>query len=106
MKNKFGLLETDLQEIVQTLSQFSTIEKAVIFGSRAKGNYQNGSDVDIAIFGENLNPETDFQVSFHLNEETNMPYKFDILNFNKIQEPTLIDHISRVGIQIYASHNH
>jgi predicted nucleotidyltransferase len=106
MKNKFGLLENDMSEIVDVLSQFSSIEKAVLFGSRAKGNFKNGSDIDIAIFGNDLNSDIDYKISYQLNEETNMPYKFDILIFNKIQEAALIDHISRIGIEIYTSNNH
>jgi predicted nucleotidyltransferase len=106
MKNKFGLLENDMNEIVDVLSQFSSIEKAVLFGSRAKGNFKNGSDIDIAIFGNDLNSDIDYKISYQLNEETNMPYKFDILIFNKIQEAALIDHISRIGIEIYTSNNH
>lgn len=95
-----------MSEIVDVLSQFSSIEKAVLFGSRAKGNFKNGSDIDIAIFGNDLNSDIDYKISYQLNEETNMPYKFDILIFNKIQEAALIDHISRIGIEIYTSNNH
>ncbi|MCX8482832.1 MAG: nucleotidyltransferase domain-containing protein, partial [Crocinitomicaceae bacterium] len=67
MKNKFGLLENDMSEIVDVLSQFSSIEKAVLFGSRAKGNFKNGSDIDIAIFGNDLNSDIDYKISYQLN---------------------------------------
>lgn len=102
MKNRIGLLETDLEIIVQTLSQYSKVEQAYIFGSRAKGNYKNGSDVDIAIKGADLDFDTVSQISFLLNEETSMPYHFDIVNYHSIQEPALLDHIDRVGIEFYS----
>jgi predicted nucleotidyltransferase len=48
----YGLLERDMQYILQALKKFDEIECAVLFGSRATGNYKNGSDVDIAIRGD------------------------------------------------------
>lgn len=101
MKNNLGLLDSDIQEIINVLSQFSYIDKAVIFGSRAKGNFKQGSDVDIAVYGSKLNLETIHKISFQLNEETNMPYKFDTIHYNNIQDLKVIDHINRVGIEIY-----
>lgn len=101
MKNKFGLLDTDLESIFKVLSDQPKVETAFIFGSRAKGNFKNGSDVDIALKGEKLDFETISQISYFLNEETNMPYKFDVLNFHTIKEPELIKHIDRVGIEFF-----
>ena len=51
----FGLLDRDIKYIIKALEQHDEIEKAIIFGSRAMGNYKKGSDVDIAIIGENVN---------------------------------------------------
>ena len=50
-KNKYGLLDPEFDEIVRTISFRDTVESALIFGSRAKGNYRSGSDVDIALKG-------------------------------------------------------
>ena len=44
----FGLLDRDIKYIIKALEQHDEIEKAIIFGSRAMGNYKKGSDVDIA----------------------------------------------------------
>lgn len=57
--------------------------------------------MDIALKGNNLNLDVLNHISFALNEETNMPYRFDVLNFHSIQEPALTDHIERVGIVFY-----
>lgn len=54
----FGLRDEDLDNIIATIQQFSEIEKAAIFGSRAKGNYKPGSDVDIAIWGNDISFST------------------------------------------------
>lgn len=102
MKNKFGLLDADMEAIAFVLGQEPRVEKAFIFGSRAKGNYRNGSDIDLALQGEDLDFNTISRISYQLNEETNMPYKFDVLNYRSIKEPTLIEHIDRVGIGFYS----
>ena len=88
MKNKLGLLESDLMEISAVLEKFPNIEKAIIFGSRAKGNFKNGSDVDLALKGNQLKLEIVHEVSLLLNEETNMPYQFDVLSYFDIKKLT------------------
>jgi predicted nucleotidyltransferase len=97
---KFGLRESDLKEITQVLQKFDTIYEAILFGSRAKGNFFHGSDVDIAIVGD-----FDFKDFIHLryllNEESMMPYSFDVVVYKDIQNQKLKEHIDRVGICIY-----
>ena len=101
MKNRFGLLEMDMDAIIQTLSKQPKVESAYIFGSRAKGNFKNGSDVDIALKGSDLDFDTVSHISYWLNEETTMPYQFDIVNYHSIREPALLEHIDRVGVPFY-----
>lgn len=102
MKTKFGLLDSDLETVISVLSKHSEVKNAFIFGSRAKGNYKNGSDVDIALKGAELNMDILHQISYWLNEETALPYKFDVFNYHKINEPALTEHIDRVGIEFYS----
>src|SRR5690606_37757407 len=101
MKNSFGLLDTDMEAIAAVLSQEPKVEQAFIFGSRAKGNFRNGSDVDLALKGEELDFNTISRISYQLNEETTMPYQFDVLNYHTIKEPALIKHIDRAGIEFF-----
>ncbi len=99
---KFGLRDSDLKSIVAFLKKFDNIHQAILFGSRAKGNYTHGSDVDIAIVGD-FDSRDVTKLSYLLNHETMMPYKFDIIDYNSIQNPELKEHIDRVGIGIYSS---
>ena len=46
----YGLLDRDIKYIIKALEQHDEIEKAIIFGSRAMGNYKKGSDVDIDVY--------------------------------------------------------
>jgi predicted nucleotidyltransferase len=105
MKNRLGLFEADLQNVVSVLTQFPEVEYASIFGSRAKGNYKNGSDVDIALKGKQLSFMILERINSILNEETSMPYRFDVLNYETITNNELKEHIDRVGLVIYHKNN-
>lgn len=97
----FGLKDVDLKTITDIFTKYSEVEKAFIFGSRAKGNYKNGSDVDIALKGEKITLQTITNISYQLNEETLMPYHFDVLNYHALNNQELINHIDRLGICFY-----
>ena len=98
---EYGLKKEDTEYIKNKLKEFKEIEKAVIFGSRAKGNYKKTSDVDIAIFGRNIDIDTISRLHAELEELSPMPYMFDIVSFNDIENKDLKEHIERVGKVIY-----
>ncbi|MDK9692879.1 MAG: nucleotidyltransferase domain-containing protein [Sulfurimonas sp.] len=89
----FGLEDKALEKIREVLHA-NGVKKAFIFGSRAKGNYKMGSDVDLAV------DANERQISYILNEETNLAYFFDVLNLEKIKNKNLLEHIKRVGIAL------
>ncbi len=97
----FGLRDEDLDNIITTMQQFSEIEKAAIFGSRVKGNYKPGSDVDIAIWGKDISFSTLSRLHAILEEESPMPYFFDIVDYAHLNHEELKNHIDRVGIVFF-----
>ena len=97
----FGLLDRDIKYIIKALEQHDEIEKAIIFGSRAMGNYKKGSDVDIAIIGENVNRSIIYNLEDCLNEVYPLPYFFDIIQYNAITNENLINHIDNEGKILY-----
>ena len=97
----FGLLESDIEYIVATIKKISEIDKAVIFGSRAKGNYKPGSDIDIAIYGENITFDILSRLHSALEDESPMTYFFDVVDFTGLSQKEIKEHIERVGIVIY-----
>jgi len=97
----FGLRDKDLDNIIKTMQQFSEIKKAAIFGSRAKGNYKPGSDVDIAIWGNDISFTTLSRINAILEEESPMPYFFDIVDYSHLSHQELKSHIDRAGIIFY-----
>lgn len=98
---KFGLLESDITFLSKLFLNYNSIEEVVIFGSRAKGNYKNGSDVDLAIMSQSIGIEELNAIDDALNENSNLPYKFDIVHYEKIQTPELKEHIDRVGKRLF-----
>ena len=98
-----GLVEQDLVVIRSVLARNPRIRKAVLFGSRAKGTHRRGSDVDLALTGDALTREDVVAASLALNEESPLPYRFDVLDLDKIENRDLVEHINRVGLEIYRS---
>ena len=100
----FGLSPATLQKIRATLAQHPDIQSAVIYGSRAKGNYKPGSDIDLTLLGEGL----DFDDLTAINEaleELLLPYEIDLSLFRQIDNTSLREHIERVGKVLYARDN-
>lgn len=95
----FGLPADTLRQIRSALQQFPQIEQAVIFGSRAMGNYQQGSDVDLALMG-NIDTHTVLEVSALLNERLPLPYHFDVVNYHRTHTD-LQKHIDQEGKILY-----
>jgi predicted nucleotidyltransferase len=101
MQSIYGLINNDLEIIISVLQMEDKIDEAVIFGSRAQGNFKNGIDVDIALKGKGIDAAIISRISFKLNQETLLPYKFDIINYYTINNDALIEQINHTGITIY-----
>lgn len=97
----FGLRDSDIYDIVKVLEQFPDVEEASIFGSRVMGNYKIRSDVDIALSGSNLKESSPGDISYLLNEETLMPYHFDVVDFKNLSNQDLDNHIREFGRIFY-----
>lgn len=91
-----GLNESSTAIVLDFLTGTEAVEEAVLFGSRAKGNYKTGSDIDIAIKGKGV----DKDVISTLNaafEESSLIYFVDVIAYDHITNPDLKEHIDRVG---------
>lgn len=96
----FGLSDNTISKLKHVLSRHSKIKEVLVYGSRAKGNYKEGSDIDLAIKGENFD-YNDLVLLMQDLDELNLPYEIDIVNYSQIDNPDLIDHIDRVGKILY-----
>jgi len=95
-----GLNQEVLNYLCTIFSDQPAIEKAILYGSRAKGTHRPYSDVDITLTGQNVNLGVLNKVS-HQIDELDLPWMFDISLMSKISNPDLLDHINRAGLEIY-----
>lgn len=91
-----GVNEQNQDIILSILSKEKAIEEAILFGSRAKGNYKTGSDIDIAIKGESIEKNTISALNAAF-EESPLIYFVDIIAYGSITNTELKAHIDRVG---------
>ena len=97
---EFGLTDPDLATIRRILADQSAVHKAILYGSRAKGNYKPGSDIDLTLLGEGLNLGVLGVIAASLDESP-IPYQVDLSLWEQIDNPALRDHIERVGVVFY-----
>lgn len=93
---EFGLNDKTLVLIRSVLSSFPEIDQAIIFGSRAKGTFKNGSDIDLTLIGNNLNQSILFELIDKM-DDLMLPYSFDISIFENVSNPEFKAHVNRVG---------
>jgi len=98
--NTFGLSDRDLALMLEELKKFSQIEEALIFGSRAMGNFKKGSDIDLVLKGA-FGHDILAKVKYVLDEVLPLPYFFDVLHYNSISNQELRRHIDTFGKVIY-----
>ncbi len=96
----YGLKEKHIRSLQSVFRNYESIDRVLLYGSRAKGNYRNGSDIDLTLIGSNI----DFDMLLKIENELDdllLPYKIDLSIFNKIENSDLIEHIHRVGTIFY-----
>jgi predicted nucleotidyltransferase len=100
MTTRFGLSEATIHKICAVLARYPQVEKAVLYGSRATGNYRNGSDIDLALFGDDITLRTLCSIMDAIDDLL-LPYSVDLVVFEQIRDPDLIAHIQRAGVVFY-----
>jgi len=97
----YGLKETTIQKIQAVLMGYPQIEKAILYGSRAKGNYKNGSDIDLTLCG---GPDLTLRVLYKVMDALDdlwLPYTIDLSIWAHISDAEVREHIQRVGLPFY-----
>jgi predicted nucleotidyltransferase len=97
---EFGLEPEDIAKIKAIFKADPFVDNAIIFGSRAVGNYKSGSDIDIAVVGDKLTFNNILELHAQL-DDLGLLYKFDLYRFVSIKDPEVIAHIARVGKILY-----
>ena len=97
---KYGLSLAAIQRICAIFANYGEVERAIIYGSRAMGNYRPGSDIDLTLCGERLTQKLLWDISAKM-EELPIPYTVDLSVFADLKNAKLKDHIERVGEVFY-----
>jgi predicted nucleotidyltransferase len=98
---RFGLKQADSDQIRAVFSRYPQVRKAVLYGSRAMGNYKTGSDIDLTLCGKD---DLTLDILYGIMEDLDnllLPYTFDLSIFNHIKDKNVISHINRVGCTFY-----
>ena len=96
----FGLKEATITAIQNIFAEHLKIQKAILYGSRAKGNFRDGSDIDLSLVGDDLDLTELLKIENELDDLL-LPYKIDLSLFHRIENQDLIDHINRIGIVFF-----
>ena len=99
----YGLSDTVITDICNVFRRFPNIDKVLIFGSRAKGTYSEGSDIDLAAVGENISFNQLMDINIQI-EVLGLLYKVDVVDYNKKVGTPIGEHIDRVGLLFYERH--
>ncbi len=96
----YGLTDDEINIIKNAIASFADIEQAKIFGSRARGDYTRASDIDIALIGSSINIDTASKLHFMLEEDLPLPYHFDIVDYNSLENVELKKEIDKIEIYL------
>ena len=99
-RDSSGLPPETIKKIQQVFARYPEIGRVCLYGSRAKGNYRHGSDIDLTIMGDELSSLRLLRVENELDDLL-LPYKIDLSLFRQIFNAELVEHIQRVGIEFY-----
>ena len=90
-----GIKENVIEEICSLAKKYD-VEKIILFGSRARGDYKRASDIDLAVSGGNI-----FRFALDIEEETSTPLKYDVVNLDQAVQTELQESIKTEGVVLY-----
>ncbi|WKN43955.1 nucleotidyltransferase domain-containing protein [Tunicatimonas pelagia] len=96
----YGLSSKTIRSIQEVFTHYPQIDKAILYGSRARNNYRRSSDIDITLMGTNLSLSLLAKVESEIDDLL-LPYEFDISCYQSIKNTDLKRHIDQVGKVFY-----
>lgn len=98
--NKIGLKSRTTDEFNKVFACYPEIEKVILYGSRAKGNFKEGSDIDLVLVAPQFTLTKLNKLENQLDDLL-LPWKIDMALYRHIDNPELLSHIERVGIVFF-----
>lgn len=93
--NQTGIHEEVLEEI-RTLAKANHIQKVILFGSRARGDFHRTSDIDLAVSGGDV-----LRFSLDVEEKTSTLLTYDVVDLGKTLSQEFLEAIQNEGIILY-----
>jgi predicted nucleotidyltransferase len=97
----YGLKDEVVEDICKIFRNYPEVERAILYGSRAKGNFKPASDIDLTLEGQSLDLTILNRISWELDDLL-LPYTFDLSICHHLNNPDILDHIRRVGLVFYS----
>jgi len=97
---KYGLSSITIEKLKLLFFKYNSIEKVILYGSRAKGNYREGSDIDLTIKGDNIDSSDLINIKSEIDDLL-LAYKVDLSIYTHLTNNDLKNHILRVGKLFY-----
>lgn len=89
-------LRADIVESIQALAQQDGVARVLLFGSRARGDNRERSDIDLAASGGDI-----AAFALDIDEETPTLLQFDVVDLDGIVQPELLAEIRKDGVVLY-----
>ena len=96
----YGLTQETITQLQDIFSSFNAIEKVILFGSRAKEDFREGSDIDFAVRGKSITLDLLLDIKLQI-DALDLPYHIDLIDYESIGNRALKAHIDRVGKVFY-----
>ena len=90
-----GIRDQVIMEIWE-IAKRCQVDKVLLFGSRARGDFKRTSDIDLAVAGGDF-----LRFALDVEEETSTLLEFDIVDLDRCMQQELRDSIDKEGRVIY-----
>ena len=97
----FGLPVHAVEKLHGVFAEWPQIQRVLLYGSRAKGNYRPGSDIDLSIEDDEELSLAQLLAIENRIDDLLLPWMVDLSLKRQIDNPALLEHIRRVGIPFY-----
>jgi len=97
-----GISAEEMARLQSVFEDASTVVEVILYGSRANGAYRPGSDIDLTLKGTALTTGWLMDLAAKIDDLL-LPYEVDLSIFDHIDNPSLIDHIQRIGKVVFSN---
>lgn len=94
-----GLPDGVLERLQVVFADYPEVQTVRLFGSRAKGNFRSGSDIDFCLEAPSLSATRRLQLETRIDDLL-LPWRVDVVLDHEIDLPALREHIQRVGLPL------